>query len=278
MEVKLFPNTRRPGIGLKPRREAQRPLLPQHARHCPVLEAGSAAGFMVYPSLGERELFQISFEGEGRYELVYSVNPDGRQWQPVFTVIFQLPTGGIGAMRETVKSFIPEAEGSKEIALLMARMFIVPEDLGTPAGAVTLRGSYNFQTPPGWDTMYTSIFNMIERPVAPVLVIRVETDWYVHDTEFRYVLAPGEAISASHALPIGQVFFIPREEVTFRDGTEAEIDERAKTSSTFFREKDAAKVKTGFGLEHSPHYIRKSRQQSTTAESRPADGETETKD
>lgn len=74
---------------------------------------------------------------------------------------------------------------------------VAPDDLGTPAGAVTLRGAYNFQTPAGWDTVYTSIFNMIERPAAPVLVIRVETDWYVHDTEFRYVLLPGDTISAS---------------------------------------------------------------------------------
>jgi hypothetical protein len=42
MEVRLFPNSMRPDTGLKPRRESQRPLLPQHARHCPVLEAGSA--------------------------------------------------------------------------------------------------------------------------------------------------------------------------------------------------------------------------------------------
>jgi hypothetical protein len=48
MEVSLFPNPRRPGIGLRPRSESQRPLLPQPARHCPVLEAGSALGFMVY--------------------------------------------------------------------------------------------------------------------------------------------------------------------------------------------------------------------------------------
>src|ERR1051326_151663 len=39
MEVRLFPNSSRPGVGLKPRREAQRPLLPQHARPCPALEA-----------------------------------------------------------------------------------------------------------------------------------------------------------------------------------------------------------------------------------------------
>ena len=261
MEVRIFPNPRRPGIGLKPRREAQRPLLPQHARHCPVLEAGSAAGFMVYPPLGESELFQIGYEGEGRFQLVYSVNATGRKWEPVFTITFILPVGGIGATKEEVVMHIPETTDGRKIALMMARMFIVPEDLGTPAGSVTLCGSYNFQTPPGWDTMYTSIFNMIERPVAPVLVIRVETDWYVHDTEFRYVLQPGETISASHNLPIGQVLFVPREEVTLVEGSEAEIAEREKSSEEFFRIKAETKVKTGYGLEHSPHYLRKSREQ-----------------
>jgi len=275
MEVSLFPNPRRPGIGLKPRREAQRPLLPQHARLCPVLEAGSALGFMVYPSLGEKETFQISYEGEGRYELVYSVNAKSNDWTPVFSVVFQLPIGGIGGTKEQVKLHIPNAPQATEVALLMARMFIVPEDLGTPAGAVTLRGAWNFQTPAGWDTVYTSIFNMIERPVAPVLVIRVETDWHVHDTEFRYVLQPGESISASHNLPIGQVMFVPREEVTLREGTEAEIAERTKTSQAFFDEKGASKLKTPYGLEYSPHYMRKSRQQNATPEApaEPAPGD-----
>ena len=271
MEVSLFPNPHRPGIGLKPRREGQRPLLPQHARHCPVLEAGSAAGFMVYPPLAERESFQIGYEGEGRYELAYSVNAIGRKWEQLFSVTFSLPAGGIGAIKEEVKSMIPKTPESTEVALLMARMFIIPEDLGTPAGAVTLRGAYNFQTPPGWDTIYTPIFNMIERPVAPMLVIRVETDWYVHDTEFRYVLQPGETISASHNLPIGQVLFVPREEITFRDGTDEEIAARNQSSEAFFREKAAAKLKTGYGLEHSPHYLRRSRQQKETSEARGAD-------
>src|SRR5712691_8219788 len=54
MEVRLFPNLRRPAVGLKPRREAQRPLLPQHARHWPVLEAGSSLGFLVYPPYGPK--------------------------------------------------------------------------------------------------------------------------------------------------------------------------------------------------------------------------------
>ncbi len=268
MEVSLFPNPRRPGIGSRPRRESQRPLLPQHARHCPVLEAGSALGFMCYPPLAKHELFQASYEGEGRYQLQYSVNATGRKWDPVFSVTYQLPVGGIGATREEVKLMIPATPESTQTASMMARMFIAPDDLGTPAGAVTLRGAYNFQTPPGWDTVYTPIFNMIERPAAPVLVIRVETDWYVHDTEFRYVLMPGETISASHNLPIGQVLFVPREEITLRDGTEEEIAARQQSSQAFFDDKAAAKVKTAYGLEYSHHYLRKSRQQNAAPEVR----------
>ena len=61
----------------------------------------------------------------------------------------------------------------------------VPQDLNTPPGAVTLRGGWNFQTQTGWNTGYTPIFNAIERPVAPMFVVRVETDWYAHESEFR---------------------------------------------------------------------------------------------
>lgn len=268
MEVTLFPNPRRPGFGLKPKREGQRPMLPQHARHCPVLEAGSAAGFMVYPPLAEHELVQVGYEGEGRYQLQYAVNATGRKWDPLFTVTYQLASGGIGARKEEVKFMVDATPESVATASMMARMFIAPDDLGTPAGAVTLRGAHNFQTPPGWDTIYTSIFNNIERPVAPVMVIRVETDWYVHDSEFRYVLQPGETISVSHNLPIGQVLFVPREEITLRDGTEAEIAARHKSSEEFFKDKAAAKVKTPYGLEQSPHYLRKSRQQNSGPEGR----------
>jgi hypothetical protein len=263
MEVSLFPNPRRPGIGLRPRSEGQRPLLPQHARHCPVLEAGSALGVMCYPSLAEHELVQVGYDGEGKYQLQYSVNATGRKWEPLFSVTYQLPVGGLGATKEEIKLMIPATPESKETASMMARMFIAPDDLGTPPGGVTLRGAYNFQTPAGWDTVYTSIFNMIERPAAPALVIRVETDWYVHDTEFRYVLLPGETISASHNLPIGQAFFVPREKVTLRDGTEEEIAARQKISQEFFDEKAASKIKTAYGLEHSQHYLKKSRQQNS---------------
>jgi hypothetical protein len=271
MEVGLFPNPLRPGIGLRPRREAQRPLLPQHARHCPVLEAGSTAGFLVYPPLAEKESFQIGYEGEGRYQFVYSVNAKGNQWQPLFTVTYVLPVGGHGATKREIKLHIQDTPQTRELAHLMPDMFISAGDMGVPAGAVTLRGAWNFQTPPGWDTVYTPVFNMIERPIAPMLVIRVETDWYVHDSEFRYVLQQGETISASHNLPIGQVMFVPRDEITFRDGTDEEIKARHEASRAFYHEKAQTKVKTPYGLEYSPHYLRTSRQRKMANEPRGGD-------
>src|SRR5438128_244552 len=243
MEVRLFSNSSRPGVGLKPRREGQRPLLPQHSRHCPVLEAGSALGFLVYPPLERHESFYIDYQGEGRYRFVFYVNHSGR-WEPIFGVMVVQPVGGSGMLKEEVYFTTPEPVTTREEALVMARTFMVPEDLGTPQGALALRGGWNFRTPPGWDTVYTPIFNVIERPIAPMLVVRVETDWYAHETEFRYVLQPGEGISGTYNMPIGQVFFVPREEITMSDCTNEELDEIRRSKEEFVREKENQKIMT----------------------------------
>ena len=261
MEVTLFPNPRRPGVGQRPKKEASRPLLPQHARLCPVLEAGSSLGALVYPPLEANEQYQIGYEGEGVYQFGYAVNATGKQWDQVFTITYRLAVGGIGLRKEEVQLFIPETPGFRETALGIARMLIVPDDMGTPTGAVTLRGAWNFQTPAGWDTVYSGVINSIERPVAPVMTIRVETDWHVHDTEFRYVLTEGETIAVQHSLPIGQVFFVPREEVAFRDGSQEEAARRQETSAAFYTEKATLKKSTPYGLQYSPLYQQKSREQ-----------------
>jgi len=261
MEVRLFPNIIRPSAGQKPRRESQRPFLPQHARHCPVLEAGSALGFLVYPPLERIESFHIGYQGDGRYQLTYFLTAPGGQGEAIFSLLMQLPMGGVGMVREQITFMSKEHPIPAETAMLLARAFIVPEDLGTPAGGIALRGATNFQTPPGWDTVYTSVFNAVERPNAPMLVIRVETDWFPHETEFRYVLQPGEGINCSHHLPIGQVFFVPREEITLRDGTTQESEAFNRAKDEFFREKAGLKQTTGFGLEYSPLYLKRSRSQ-----------------
>jgi hypothetical protein len=259
MEVRLYPNSRRPGVGLKPRRESQRPLLPQHARHCPVLEAGSALGFLVYPALEPHESFHLEFQGDGRYQFSYFLSGPTGKWEPLFTLTVMLPIGSMGMLKQEVAFLTRNPPISQEEAMRVATAFIVPEDLGTPPGALSVRGSTNFQTPPGWDTVYTPVFNMIERPIAPMLIVRVETDWYAHETEFRYVLQPGEGISAMHSMPIGQVFFVPREEVTLRDCTAEELQAINQAAEKFSREKAGFKLATPYGVEYSPHYLRESR-------------------
>jgi hypothetical protein len=258
MEVRLFPHSLRPGVGQKPRQESQRPLLPQHARHCPVLEAGSSLGFLVFPPLAENEAFHAEFQGDGRYQFTFYMGTPGTRWQPIFAVTYTMPVGSVGPFREDVE-FMEKTPISREGALRLARIFIVPEDLGTPTGGITVRGSTNFQTPAGWDTVYTPIFNNIERPIAPMLIVRVETDWYAHETEFRYVLQPGEGIPGSYNMPIGQVFFVPREEIAMRDCTEEELAAIKESKATFQRHKAAVTLATPYGYQYSPHYARESK-------------------
>jgi hypothetical protein len=264
MEARLFPNLRRAGVGLKPRRESQRPLLQQHARHCPVLEAGSALGYLIYPPLEPHESFYIGYEGEGCYRFGYYVKPQGGDWQAIFSLAVVFPVGGIGKFREEV-TFLPQAPPmARELALHIAHSLYSHGDLGTPAGAVTLRGAWNFQTPTGWDTVYTPIFNAIERPVVPMLVVRVETDWYAHESEFRYVLQPGEGMSVAHSMPIGQAFFVPREQVTLRDCTADEVAAIRRSQEEFSREKASVELTTSYGIPYSPAYLRRSRSQNAS--------------
>jgi hypothetical protein len=253
---------------MRPRRENKRPLLPQHARHCPVLEAGNALGFLVYPPLEPNESYYVDYQGDGRYRFVYYLTISGKL-EPIFGVEVISPVGGAGLFREEVTFLTPAPLISREVALSKARTLIVPDDMGTPAGGLSLRGAWNFQTPPGWDTVYTPIFNVIERPIPPMLVIRVETDWYAHETEFRYVLQAGEGISAEHNIPIGQVVFVPREEITLRDCSDAEVETIRQFQAEFARDKSATKITTSYGLAYSPHYLRISRSQAQTKGGRP---------
>jgi hypothetical protein len=266
MEVRLFPNLRRPGVGWKPRRESQRPLLPLHARHCPVLEAGSSLGHLVYPPLEPHESFHVAYEGDGRYKFIfYYANPVDGKRTAIFQVTLSLPLGGVGPFTEDV-AFQPGMPSvPREVAQGMLRQLVVVEDLGTPAGGVTLRGAWNLQTPTGWDSVYTPVFNSIERPIAPMLVIRVETDWYAHESEFRYILQPGEGISVEHSLPIGQVFFVPREQITLRECNEEEVAAIHRSKAEFECEKAAMRVTTSYGMPYSPRYARKSREQNQAA-------------
>jgi hypothetical protein len=170
-----------------------------------------------------------------------------------------MPNGSAGMIREDVTFLTKPAVTDRDNALRIMRTFLVPEDMGTPAGALALRGAWNFQTAEGWDTLYAPIFNMVERPIAPSLVVRVETDWYVHDTEFRYIMEPGEGISGSSSMPIGQVIFVPREDILMRETTESELAAIKAQRAEFSHHKATIRQTTPYGLSYSPHYLRESR-------------------
>src|SRR5262252_2032591 len=125
MEVRLFYNSIRPGVGMKPHREALRPLLPQHARHCPVLEAGSTLGFLVYPPLEPFESFYAGYYGEGRYQFVYYFQTEKGQWTPIYVVRLALPVGGVGQAMQEVEFKAKDLKMTREDALLLMRKFIV---------------------------------------------------------------------------------------------------------------------------------------------------------
>jgi hypothetical protein len=220
---------------------------------------------MVYPPLEPKESLYIEHEGDGRYKFVYYLQTQDGKPTPLFQITMSLSVGGVGMMKEEV-TFVGPPLLSREAALAVARVFLVPEDMGTPAGAIALRGATNFQTPAGWDTVYAPIFNMIERPVAPMLVVRVETDWYTHETEFRYVLQAGEGITVEHSIPIGQVFFVSREQVTLRPCTSDELMAIEESRQEFNRQKSATMQRTSYGLSYSPHYLRQSRAQKSDSE------------
>ena len=259
MEIKTFPNSTRPGVGLQPKSESQRPFLPLHARHCPVLEAGSSIGYLVYPPLESDEAIQITYKGDGRYIFGYfRISPQGTML-PVFSITITLPVGGSGMLDENVEINTKTPPFSPQQACAMMRHFIVPEELGTPAGGLTLRGATNFRTPENWDTVYLPILNMIERPIAPMLVVRVETDWYAHESEFRFILQAGEGMAFTQTLPVGQVVFLPREEYTLKECGKQELQEIKRSKEEFKRKKTANKVSTRYGLEYSAHYLRESR-------------------
>src|SRR5579859_6257507 len=88
-EIVVVPNRVRPGVGLPPARVAQRPWLPTHSRHCPVLEAGSAIGYLVYPSLRMDATLQIAYT-QSKYQVTYSRERNPGQWDDILQLTFTL--------------------------------------------------------------------------------------------------------------------------------------------------------------------------------------------
>src|SRR5438045_1797727 len=139
VEVTVLPNRFRPGVGLAPTRVAQRPWLPRHARHCPVLEAGSALGYLVYPPLRIDEALQILY-AHTKYQVTYCRERKPGQWADVFQLTFSLAVGGGSYNAELAITEGGEPPTDAEVNDLLTAV-ILPQHFGQPAGGVGLRGS-----------------------------------------------------------------------------------------------------------------------------------------
>ena len=252
IEVTVLPNRFRPGVGLAPGRVAQRPWLPQHARHCPVLESASALGCLVYPPLRVDESYQVHY-ADNKYHFTYLRELKPGQWEDVFRVTFNLAGGGGGGYTMDLAVKEGQAPTDAELDEILTAL-IMPQHFGQPEGGVGLRGSVDFRTPEGWDTVYGGITNHISRPMISCLTVRVETDWFAHGTEFRYVLQPNDLLHITATQPLGQVFFVPRDEITLREASKQERDEFCRQWDSFIHEKATDQLTAPYGLRYSPLY------------------------
>src|SRR5262245_10364722 len=257
-EVTFLPNRFRPGVGKPPHRESRRPTLPQIAVHCPPLAAGSALGYLVYPALAEGEAFQIRYLPDGRYLFSFFVRT--HSGEPVRAFSLSHTLSGVAPGQWTEDLVYQNADHKMDDAAMFQlrdALFSSPNLGGAIAGSVGLLGAANFTTPGGWDTIYTGVLNNPSPSCLPVLTVRVETDWFSLDTEFRYVLQPGDSIGAGHGDPIGQVFFVSREAFSLRAGSARESASFQESFDRFQAEKRADQMETSSKFKYSPVYTKR---------------------
>lgn len=253
MDVTVLPNQRRPGVGRMPAPENRRAALPQQARFCPVLEDASRSGFLVYPPLLPEEGLQIRYLEAGLLRVSLFRTPTGTSApQPVWVMDIGT-SGGTGGYDAYDVKFIDSSIGldASEVQSFSDALLA---NVNSPQGGIGLRGAYDFVTPEGWDTVYTGILNRTDRPSLPVLTARIETDWYSQPTEFRYVLQPGDILSANGQSPIGQVLFVPRDSVRLREGSADERQAFLDRQQEYWAERSTKERATNFGTLYSYHY------------------------
>lgn len=253
MDVTVLPNQRRPGVGRPPAAENRRAALPQQARFCPVVEDASRSGFLVYPPLLPSEALQVRLLEPGRLRVSLHHTPTGTSTPQAVWVMDITSSGGTGGVDGYDVRYFDESAGLDETGVQQFSDALLA-NINSPQGAVGLRGAHDFVTPEGWDTVYTGILNRTERPALPVLTARIETDWYAQPTEFRYVLQPGDILSANGQSPIGQVIFVPRESVQLREGGEADREAFLARQQAYWAERSTKERATNFGTLYSYHY------------------------
>jgi len=228
-------------------------MLPQHARMCGPLEAGSSLGYLVYPALADHESFQIRRRSPGELEFAFfGGNP--RAPFHLFTLHYALPAGGVGVWSEDLAHRAPACELSESEVRQVRDALIRMGSLWVPPGAVALRGAVDFRTPAGWDTVFTGVLNRVEPPSLSVLTARVQTDWYAFETEFRYVLQVGDVLSGSGRIPVGQAFAVPRVDTELHRADETETAAFREAQHEFNERKADVRTSNALGLEYDTLY------------------------
>jgi hypothetical protein len=223
-----------------------------------VLESGSALGVLVFPPLTEHESFQVRYLHGNTYRFSFFVTNPAGQSDLVFAIGSTPSAGGAGQIADELV-FRGEMYdiGDAEMRALKDAVFT---NLDTPPGGIGVRGAVDFKTPGGWDTVYMGVTNQPQPPHVPVLTVRVQTDWFAHNTEFRYLLQPGDVLSVSGAAPVGQVFFVPREEVRLTGAGDTEVAAFRAAQQRYWQEKATDTLVAPYGMAYSPHYRKLSRQ------------------
>lgn len=209
MDVRVIPNRFRPGVGRYPAQENRRALLPQHARMLPPVEEANRLGVLLYPPLHDHESVRIESLGNGAMRVSWFTNVEAGQRAVAFVATVHR-SGGPGGIDATDVAIVEPACGyTEQQALdLIASVTSAPN---SPPGTVGLRGAHNLMTEPGWDTVFLPVLNEPQRPAVATLALRVETDWFPFETEFRVLLEKGDVVSMIGSGPIGQAIFVPRE-------------------------------------------------------------------
>jgi len=259
LEITVIPGQFRPGVGRLPRREGRRPMLPQHARMCGPLEAGSSLGYLVYPALHDHESFQIRRTAPGELLFSFFGGDAALSAAHFFSLRFSIPANGIGVWSEELVFRAPECPLSESEIRQVRDALLRMGSLWVPPGAVALRGAVDFRTPPGWDTVFTGVLNQAQPPPLSTLTGRVETDWYAFDSEFRYVLQVGDVLSGSGRIPVGQAFAVPRVDTDVRQADQAEAAAFRAAQRDFNARKADVRTSNALGLEYDTLYREASR-------------------
>ncbi|PKN83112.1 MAG: hypothetical protein CVU47_00460 [Chloroflexi bacterium HGW-Chloroflexi-9] len=251
LEVGVVSAGLRGGLGRHPTHENRRAWLPQQTRFCPVVEDVHRFGALLYPPLAPTESAQVVMRDRGEMLITFYVADELGQRLPAFTA--RIGAGEPGDI-DGAAITLTEHSGAYDEASARTLLTALFAGANAPPGVIGIRSAYLFVTPDGVDTVVTSLFNDIVRPLVTPLTTRVQTDGESQVLACWYVLKPGLTFSIVGDAPIGQAFFLPREEILSRDASPVEEQQFVETQEQYWAERATKAKTTGYGATFTYHY------------------------